>query len=50
MRIAIVSEDRRSLKRIAEEDGFRPMQAIGRQMVMDGVLTIEEYQNNLVFN
>jgi type IV pilus assembly protein PilB len=50
MRTAIVSEDRRSLKKIAEEDGFRPMQAIGRQMVMDGVLTIEEYQNNLVFN
>jgi type IV pilus assembly protein PilB len=50
MRAAIVSEDRRSLKKIAEEDGFRPMQTIGRQMVMDGVLTIEEYQNNLVFN
>lgn len=50
MRAAIVSEDRRSLKKIAEEDGFRPMQVIGRQMVMDGLLTIEEYQNNLVFN
>lgn len=50
MRAAIVSEDRRSLKKIAEEDGFRPMQAIGRQMVLDGILTIEEYQNNLVFN
>lgn len=50
MRAAIVSEDRRSLKKIAEEDGFRPMQTIGRQMVMDGILTIEEYQNNLVFN
>lgn len=50
MRAAIVSEDRRSLKKIAEDDGFRPMQAIGRQMVLDGILTIEEYQNNLVFN
>jgi type IV pilus assembly protein PilB len=50
MRAAIVSEDRRSLRKIAEDDGFRPMQAIGRQMVMDGILTIEEYQNNLVFN
>ena len=50
MRAAIVSEDRRSLKKIAEEDGFRPMQAIGRQMVLDGILAIEEYQNNLVFN
>lgn len=50
MRVAIVSEDRRSLRKIAEDDGFRPMQAIGRQMVMDGLLTIEEYQNNLVFN
>ena len=50
MREAIVSEDRRSLRKIAENDGFRPMQAIGRQMVLDGLLTIEEYQNNLVFN
>ncbi|QWE21463.1 GspE/PulE family protein [Polynucleobacter sp. AP-Kolm-20A-A1] len=50
MRTAIVSEDRRSLKQIAENDGFRSMQAIGRQMIMDGILTIEEYQNNLVFN
>ncbi len=50
MRTAIVSEDRAGLKRIAEEDGFRSMQTIGRQMVLDGILTIEEYQNNLVFN
>lgn len=50
MRTAIVAEDRVSLKKIAEEDGFRPMQAIGRQMVMNGILTIEEYQSNLVFN
>ena len=50
MRAAIVSEDRRSLKKIAEDDGFRSMQRIGRQMVLDGLLTIEEYQSNLVFN
>ena len=50
MRAAIVSEDRRNLRKIADDDGFRPMQAIGRQMLMDGLLTIEEYQNNLVFN
>jgi type IV pilus assembly protein PilB len=50
MRIAIVSEDRASLKKIAEEDGFRSMQVIGRQMVLDGLLSIEEYQSNLVFN
>lgn len=50
MRAAIVSEDRQSLKEIAERDGFRSMQIIGRQMVMDGVLTIEEYQNNLIFS
>lgn len=50
MRAAIVSEDRRSLKKIAEGEGFRPMQVIGRQMLLDGLLTIEEYQNNLVFN
>lgn len=50
MRVAIVSEDRRGLKEIALLDGFRSMQDIGRQMVIDGVLTIEEYQNNLIFN
>ncbi len=50
MRTAIVSEDRRSLRSIAENDGFRSIQTMGRKMVMDGLLTIEEYQNNLVFN
>lgn len=50
MRTAIVTEDRASLKKIAEEEGFRPMQAIGRQMILNGTLTIEEYQNHLVFN
>lgn len=50
MRVAIISEDRRGLKEIAIQDGFRSMQDIGRKMVLDGVLTIEEYQNNLVFS
>lgn len=50
MRAAIISEDRRSLRKIAEDDGFRSMQQIGRDMVMQGLLTIEEYQSNLVFN
>lgn len=50
MRTAIISEDRRGLKQIAEDDGFRTMQQIGREMVMQGILTIEEYQSNLVFN
>jgi type IV pilus assembly protein PilB len=50
MRTAIISEDRRSLRQIAQDDGFRSMQEIGREMVMQGLLTIEEYQSNLVFN
>jgi type IV pilus assembly protein PilB len=50
LRMAIVSEDRRGLRQIAEKDGFRSMQKIGRQMVLDGLLTVEEYQNHLVFN
>lgn len=50
MRTAINAEDRRALKTIALADGFRPMQAIGRDMIKEGSLTIEEYQNHLVFN
>ena len=50
MRSAIISEDRRSLKKIAQDDGFRSMQEIGKDMVMQGILTIDEYQSNLVFN
>lgn len=50
MRSAIISEDRRSLKSIADADGFRSMQLVGKEMVMQGTLTIEEYQSNLVFN
>lgn len=50
LRMAIISEDRKSLRAIAEKEGFRSMQKIGRQMVLDGLLTIEEYQNHLVFN
>jgi len=49
MRAAINAEDRRTLKSIALADGFRPMQVIGREMIMQGSLTIEEYQNHLVF-
>lgn len=50
MRAAIISEDRRSLKSIADASGFRTMQTIGREMVLAGTLTIDEYQSNLVFN
>jgi hypothetical protein len=31
-------------------DGFRSLQDVGQQLVMDGVLTIDEYQRNLIFN
>lgn len=50
MRLAIISEDRASLKKIADSSGFRTMQMIGREMVISGLLTIEEYQSNLIFN
>lgn len=50
MRTAINAEDRRTLKSIALADGFRPMQAIGREMIKQGSLTIEEFQNHLIFN
>ncbi len=50
MRAAINAEDRRTLKHIALEDGFRPMQVIGREMIKQGSLTIEEFQNHLIFN
>ena len=51
LRAAIIDNQSASkLKEIAEASGFRRMQEIGRQMVLDGVLTIEEYHKNLVFN
>lgn len=49
MRAAINAEDRRTLKSIALADGYRPMQMIGREMIKQGSLTIEEFQNHLVF-
>ena len=39
-----------TLNEIALADGFRTMQDIGQKMVLDGVLTIDEYQRNLIFN
>ena len=38
------------LKDIAAQDGFRNIQEIGRDMIKDGRLTIEEYQRNLIFH
>ena len=50
MRAAINAEDRRTLKSIALADGFRPMQVIGREKIREGSLSIEEFQNHLIFN
>lgn len=50
MRAAINVEDRRALKTIALADGFRTMQVIGREMIKQGSLTIEEYHNHLIFS
>lgn len=38
------------LHQIAEQDGFRSIQEIGRQMIRDGSLTLDEYRRNLIFN
>lgn len=51
LRTAIIEECTATrLKEIAEENGFRTMQEIGREMVLNGTLTIDEYQSNLVFH
>ncbi len=39
-----------TLNEIALGDGFRTMQDTGQKIVLDGVLTIDEYQRNLIFN
>ncbi len=50
LRAAIIDEKPATqLKEIAHEEGFRRMQDIGQQMVMDGILSIDEYQRNLIF-
>lgn len=50
LRAAIIDEKPATLlKEIAHAEGFRRMQDIGQQMVMDGVLSIDEYQRNLIF-
>ncbi len=38
------------LERIAAQDGFRNIQEIGREMMRDGRLTLDEYRRNLVFH
>ncbi|QWD89926.1 GspE/PulE family protein [Polynucleobacter sp. MWH-Braz-FAM2G] len=38
------------LQRIAAEEGFRNIQEIGRDMMRDGRLTLDEYRRNLVFH
>lgn len=37
------------LKRIAKEDGFTSMQAVGRGFIQQGVLSVHEYQRILIF-
>lgn len=51
LRAAIIdNQPATALREIAALDGFRSIQAIGRMMVLDGILTIDEYQRNLIFN
>ncbi|OWF65888.1 hypothetical protein B6A14_09020 [Polynucleobacter hirudinilacicola] len=51
LRAAIINnEPATTLREIALHDGFRPIQEIGRAMIQDGVLTIHEFQRNLIFN
>jgi type IV pilus assembly protein PilB len=38
------------IKEIARDEGFITMQSVGRQLITDGVISIEEYQRILVLN
>ena len=50
LRTAIIdNQPANILREIAVHDGFRSIQEIGRTMVIDGRLTLYEYQRNLVF-
>jgi len=46
----IAGESATNLREIAIRSGYKTMQDIGRDMIADGKLTIEEYQRNLIFN
>ncbi len=51
LRAAITADaDLATLKEIAHKDGFRDMQHNGRELIVQGTLSIEEYGRNLVFN
>ena len=51
LRAAITADaDLATLKEIAHKDGFRDMQHNGRELIVQGTLSIEEYARNLVFN
>ncbi len=51
LRAAIIdNQPATALREIAALEEFRSIQDIGRLMVLDGRLTIEEYQRNLIFN
>jgi type IV pilus assembly protein PilB len=51
LRAAIIAnESATALRDIALRNGFRTIQAIGRLMVLDGQLTIDEYQRTLIFH
>ncbi len=38
------------MREIAKKDGFKPMQETGRQLIRDGIITIEEYQRILTLD
>lgn len=51
LRAAIISEaDEPTLTEVALQEGFRSMQHNGREMIMGGLLSVEEYERNLMFN
>lgn len=51
LRAAIIANEPATvLREIALSNRFRTIQEIGRQMVLDGRLTIDEYQRNLIFH
>lgn len=50
LRAAIIAEKADQMTEIAQQEGFRTMQQNGRGLIMRGLLSVEEYESNLMFS
>ena len=50
LRAAIIAEAADEMLEIAQQEGFRTMQQNGRGLIMRGLLSVEEYESNLMFS